>query len=138
MVLHCRTLPKILPHVRRESGFQNPGSFCSQILESQALESGIQPKESRIPLTIGFRIKDPLTKAGIQYLESVIEGVESTIHECLGFLYIGRKISRTQNVQIKSQRYTWGVNGDASSRHRFERYARELLLARDILTGFQL
>ena len=138
MVRHCGTLLKISPHVRRESGFRNPGSFCSQILESRALESGIQPKESRIPLTIGFRIKDPLTKAGIQYLESVIEGVESTIQECLGFLYIGRKISRTQNVQDKSQPYTWGVNGDASSRHRFERYPRGLLLPRDILMGFQL
>ena len=138
MVLHRKTLPKILPHVRRESGFRNPRSFCSQILESQALESGIQPKEPRIPLTIGFRIKDPLTKAGIQYLEFVIEGVESTIQECLGFLYIGRKISRTQNVQVKSQPYTWGVNGDASSRHRFERYPRGLLLPRDILMGFQL
>ena len=55
------------------------------------MASGIQPNESRIPLTIGFRNQDPLTKAGIQYLESVIEGVESTIQECLGFPYIGRK-----------------------------------------------
>ena len=106
------------------------------LLESQALESGTQPKESGILLRKGIRIQDPLTKAGIQYLESVIEGVESTVQECHGFPYIGRKISRIQNVQVKSQRYTWGVNGDASSRHYFEKYPRGLQLTDNILTGF--
>ena len=135
MVRHCGTLLKISPHVRRESGFRNPGSFARKIWNPGDLESGIQPNESRIPLTIGFRIQDPLIKAGLQYLESLIEGVESTIQECLGFPYIGRKISRIQNVQVKSQRYTWGVNGDTRSRHRFEKYSRGLRHPRDILTS---
>ena len=32
-----------------------------------------------------------MTKAGIKYLESGIQGVESTIQDCLGFSYFGRK-----------------------------------------------
>ena len=56
---------------------------------------------SRIPLTIGFRIQDPLTKAGIQFLESGIQGVESTMQDCLGFPYIGPKKSGMQNIQSK-------------------------------------
>ena len=43
------------PHVRA-SGFRNPGKFCLRNPESLALESGIQRKESGIPLqTIGIR-----------------------------------------------------------------------------------
>ena len=105
-------------------------------LGSWALQSGKQLKESGILLTIGIRIKDPLTKAGIQSLESEIEGVKSTIQECRRFPYIGRKISRIQNFQVKSQRYTWGVNGDASSRYHFEKYPRGLQLTGNILTRF--
>ena len=37
------------PHIR-ESGFWNPGKFCSWNPESWALESGTQLKESGIPL----------------------------------------------------------------------------------------
>ena len=61
----------------------------------------MQPKESGIPLTIGFGIQNPLTKAGIQFLESGIQGVESTMQDCLGFPYFGQKISRIQNIQSK-------------------------------------
>ena len=38
---------------------------------SWALESGIQLKESWIPLKLEYRIQVPLSKAGIQYLELV-------------------------------------------------------------------
>ena len=36
-------------------GFRKPGKFCSWNQKSLALESGIQLKESGIPLTIGIR-----------------------------------------------------------------------------------
>ena len=36
------------------------------------------------------RIKVPLTKTGIQYLESGIHSVESRIQDCLVFIYIGK------------------------------------------------
>ena len=42
------------PHVR-ESGFRNRGNFCLWNPEPWALESGIQLKESGIPLTIGIQ-----------------------------------------------------------------------------------
>lgn len=48
-VLHCNHL-----HHVRKSGFRNPGNFCLWNLKSRALESGIQLKGSRIPLTIGI------------------------------------------------------------------------------------
>ena len=44
----------ISPHVRK-SRFRNPGKFCLWNPESWALESGKQPKESGILLTIGIR-----------------------------------------------------------------------------------
>ena len=44
----------VSPHVR-ESGFRNPGIFCSWNPESWALESGIQHQESGILLKIGIR-----------------------------------------------------------------------------------
>ena len=37
-----------------------------------------------------FRIQIPLTKTGIQYLESGMHGVESKIQDCLGFPYMER------------------------------------------------
>ena len=73
--------------LNRKSRFRNPRNFCLWNPESWALESGIQLKESGIPLTIG--IQNPsstaLTKTRIQYLESGIHGVESRIQDCLGF-----------------------------------------------------
>ena len=50
--------------------------------ESWALKSGIQLKESRIPLTIG--IQNP-SSTEIQYLEYAINGVESPIQDCVRF-----------------------------------------------------
>ena len=49
------------------------------------VESGIQLKESGIPLTI--RIQNPTSTVRIQYLESGIHGVEFRIQDCLGFPY---------------------------------------------------
>ena len=42
------------PHVR-ESGYRSPGKFCRWNQESWALESGIQVKESGLPLTTGIQ-----------------------------------------------------------------------------------
>ena len=80
------------------------GIWISESVKSgiQGFGAGIQPRDSWIPLTIGIRIQDPLTKAGIGYLESGIQGVESTIQDCLGFPHFGRKKkSRIQNIQSK-------------------------------------
>ena len=55
-------------------------------LEPWALESGIQLKESGIPLTI--RIQNP--NSTDKDLESGNNGVKSRIQEGLGFPYIGR------------------------------------------------
>ena len=59
------------PHVG-QSGFQTPGNFCCRNWKSWALESGIHPKESEIPLTFG--IWDPSST----YKESRIQNPEST------------------------------------------------------------
>ena len=53
----CFSFFSFSPHVRK-SGFRNPRHFCLlnwlRNVESWALESGIQLKESGIPLTIGI------------------------------------------------------------------------------------
>ena len=63
-----------IPEFREFFGVWNPQSWV--------LESGIQLKESRIPLTIG--IQNP-GSTEIQYLEYVVNGVEPPIQDCIGF-----------------------------------------------------
>ena len=60
--------------------------------ESWALESGVQLKESGIPLVI--ESENPSSKTGIEYLESGIRDVESRIPGYLGLPYMGRLIGR--------------------------------------------
>ena len=86
-----------------EHGFRNEGNICVCNLESWALQSGIQLKESGIPLTIAIRNPSSTDKESeIRYLESGIHRVESSpesrvqnpesrIQVCLGFLYMGQK-----------------------------------------------
>ena len=62
-------------------GIRNSSKFCLCNPEYCALESGIQLKESGIPLTMESRIRVTLKKSGIQYLESGIHGVESRIQD---------------------------------------------------------
>ena len=70
-------------------GIRNTGKFGMWNPESWVLESRIQHKESRIPLTIiGFT-----DKTGIQYLESKIHCVESRIQDCLGSPHMGQKVA---------------------------------------------
>ena len=79
-------------------GIQNPRKFCLWNLKSWALESEVQLKESGIPLNIGIQNPSstfPLTKTGIQCLQSGIQGVESRIQDCLGLPYLGRYSSST-------------------------------------------
>ena len=38
-------------------------------------------------------IQIPLTKSGIQYLQSGTDSLESKIQDCLGFSYMGQKIN---------------------------------------------
>ena len=80
------------PNVR-ECGFRNPRNFCWWNPESGKLlvESGILGFGIRNPSKdLNPESKVPLTKTGIQYLESVIHGVESRIQDCLGFPYMRR------------------------------------------------
>ena len=44
-------------------------------------------------LRLESRIQIPLTKSGIQYLQSGIDSLESKIQDCLGFSYMGQKIN---------------------------------------------
>ena len=84
LLQNFKTLPSS-PHVPRvrESGtceifflwIPESGNILLMNLESWVLESGIQLKESRIPLMI--RIQVLLTNTEIQYLESRIHSVES-------------------------------------------------------------
>ena len=76
-------------------GIRNQGKFWLWNPESWALESGIQLKESGILLTIVIQnprstCSTDMTKTGIQYLESRIQGVESRIQDCHGSPYNGR------------------------------------------------
>ena len=76
-------------------GIRNPRTFCLWNPESWVLESGIQIKESGIPITIGIQNSTVLQKnTGIQYLESGIHSVESRIQDCAGlFPYMGWRMS---------------------------------------------
>ena len=92
------------PHVR-ECGFRNPRNFCWWNPESGKLlvESGILGFGIRNPSKdLNPESKVPLTKTGIQYLQSVIHGVESRIQDCLGFPYIGRSSWCTTNWNVAS------------------------------------
>ena len=93
----CRTeQPFILLHVR-ESGFQNLANFClcnlksSEVLlwneESWHLESGLQLKESGIPLEIRIRkttFTDKETK--FHYQEPGIHSMDSRIQDCFNWI----------------------------------------------------
>ena len=81
----------ISTHVR-ESGFRKPGKFWLWNPESWVLDSGIQLKESGIPLTIGIQNPVLLTNTEIQYLESGIHSVDSRIQDCPEFHYMERNI----------------------------------------------
>ena len=76
----------------RESAFRTPGNFCLWNKEPWALESGIQLKQSGIPLTIAIRTPRSTGRgSGIQYLKSGIHGMESTIQDCLKISIIHSK-----------------------------------------------
>ena len=68
-----------------ESGIRE---LCLWNPEFWVSESRIQLKNLESHLE--SRIQVPLTKTGIQYLESGICGVDSRIQDCLGFPNIGR------------------------------------------------
>ena len=72
-------------------GIRNPRKCCLWNPESWVLESGIQLKESEIPITIAIQNSTVLQKnTWIQYLESGIHSVESRIQDCAGlFPYMG-------------------------------------------------
>ena len=108
LTIYNKILTKASAHVR-ESGFWNRWNFCLWNLESWALESGIQLKESGILLRIGIQSKVPLEKTGIKCLEktgikcleSGIHGVESRIQDCLGFPNMRRKAAHVKNYCLR-------------------------------------
>ena len=93
-------LTKASAHVR-ESEFWNRRNFCLWNLESWALESGIQLKESGILLRIGIQSKVPIEKTGIKCLESGIHGLESRIQDCFGFPNMRRKAAHVKNCRLR-------------------------------------
>ena len=71
----------------------NPGRFCLWHPESWVVESGIELKESGIPLTMGIQNPSSADKywnpvPGIQ----TPQRVESRIQECPWFAYVGRYV----------------------------------------------
>ena len=74
-------LETILEKLSPRKGIQITESEKFLLPESWALGSGIQLKESGIPITIGIQNSSPTDKD----LESGIHCVESRIQDCLGF-----------------------------------------------------
>ena len=93
--LVAQVLPNSNLNFKPCCGIRNPRKFCLWNPESWVLESGIQIKESGIPITIGIQNSTVLQKnTGIQYLESGIHSVESRIQDCAGlFPYMGWRMS---------------------------------------------
>ena len=87
----------------RESRFRNAKNFYLWNPESWALESGMELKESRIPLTIVIRNPSSTDMSVIQYLESGIHGLESRIQDCLGLFTWGKQpvLSVTQRFYLR-------------------------------------
>ena len=65
---------------------RNPGTFCLWNRKPWVLQSGIQVKETRVPLTTV--IQNPRST------ESGIQGMDSKIQYSLGFPYMGRRKTR--------------------------------------------
>ena len=105
VVWYCRWLPQKVVHEKLDWLMCFASRKGIRIPESWALESGLQLKESGIPLTI--RIQNPSStdkETRIQYLESGIESVESRIQDCLRFRYMGQCVCWGQKptlVQFK-------------------------------------
>ena len=53
----------------------------------------IRKTTQEIPKRWEYGIQVPLTKTGIQYVESGIPGLESTIQDCLGFPHMGQGVA---------------------------------------------
>ena len=96
-----RLLSYFFQQVASRKRYRNPGYFCLWNSESGEIWHG----GSEI---LGFGIWNtaqgirnptydwnPVTKTGIQYLESRIHGVESRIQDCLGFPYVRRNMAST-------------------------------------------
>ena len=92
------------PYVR-DFGFRNPGNFALGIwLIGEIFACGIQKPglwnreySSRNPESY-LRLE-----SAIQYLESGIHGVESSIQDCLGFPYVGRAVSRREFLRTRNK-----------------------------------
>ena len=89
------------------------GKFCLWNPESWAFESGIQIKESGIPLTMGIgnpRYTDK--KSRIPYLESGIHGLESRIHDCLRPPCVLHGVKQRRNDEERVYESGWaGIGG---------------------------
>ena len=72
----------------------NSGNFCLWNPETWALDREYSSWNPEYHL----RLESP-----IQYLESGIYGVESTIQDCLGFPYVGRAVSRREFLRTRNK-----------------------------------
>ena len=98
-----------LLHVR-ESEFWNLGNFCLWNLESWALESCIQFKESEIPLTIGTwnpMTKNPGSSFGIRN-PRCINIIELWMH-LGGFNLVHRALFPSKPKKEKEKEAFWGL-----------------------------
>ena len=91
-------------------------------IESEMLDFGIRNAAQGIrnPTSkLESRIQVLLTKTGIEYLESGIHSVESTIQDCLGFPHMGRNFTSQaasinpwiSHIQVKNEDdcVVWGM-----------------------------
>ena len=105
-------------------GIRNLGHFCLWNQGSWALESRIKLKESGIQI--------PLTKSGMQFLESGIDSVESGIQDCLGFPYMERKIllfilyGSTALFEVQNNNFTIMYINHIESKFIFFRFVSSL------------
>ena len=76
-------------------------------IESEMLDFGIRNTTSKLE----SRIQVLLTKTGIEYLESGIHSVESTIQDCLGFPQAAPVNPWISHIQVKNEVdcVVWGM-----------------------------
>ena len=87
---------------------------------SWALESGIQLKESWIPLKLEYRIRVPLSKAGIQYLE-LVSTVDKWAFIDLFLTLILCRWKKKLHIRVRQEKHRAG-NGTKDHKTNKRRY----------------
>ena len=95
----CEDIVNNSPTLRLQLNAFGREQWCRVTVKDFTPYKGIRIAESDRFLLLESRIQAPVTKSGIQYLESEINGVESRIQDCLVFPYMGWKILQ-RRVQL--------------------------------------